>query len=439
MLDGNGSFFGSARGRVASRIPALVPLVLLAACSVYDEKLIDLDASSSGSGESDGGGDQGATGSAGAGGGAGTAGTAGVAGTAGNTGAGGTAGGAGADAGDDLLDGGELLEDGCVPEICDGEDNDCDGETDEEAAGDMCDLPNGESACVNGDCALTKCLDLYGDCDGEDANGCETPLDTPDDCGFCDTVCARDNAVADCGGGICGISSCNTGFENCDGDLTNGCERDLNDGPCPAVFPYTPGNFDPAVLDRASAPQVTLDCAAVYDSSDPTSFDQWCGQPAPPVSVSTASDPPVVILTLLSFSVTSAGSLTIVGDKPVILAVFGPAVIDGLIDASASGSTPGPGGNLSCGSAAGENGGGDNSNGGSGGGGGGFGTAGGRGGDQTLNANGGSGGATRGSDTLVPLWGGCPGGRGGGCSTSGGGGGGAIQVSAAGELTVTGN
>ena len=73
----------------------------------------------------------------------------------------------------------------------------------------------------------------------------------------------------------------------------------------------------------------------------------------------------------------------------------------------------------------------------SGGGGGGGGTNGGAG-NLGLGGTGGTGGNSRANASLVPLYGGCPGGDSAGyaCTTSGGGGGGAVQISAAGTLTI---
>jgi hypothetical protein len=42
-------------------------------------------------------------------------------------------------------------------------------------------------------------------------------------------------------------------------------------------------------------------------------------------------------------SLTVSGTLTVVGDRPLILAVYGDATIDGGVRANGSGATPGPG------------------------------------------------------------------------------------------------
>jgi hypothetical protein len=94
---------------------------------------------------------------------------------------------------------------GCVPsndgiEICDLEDNDCDGRVDELGTDliDACEPPDGAtvSACANGVCVLA-CLrgrvDVNGDLDDEESDGCECISDGVE---WCDD---RDN---DCNGAI---------------------------------------------------------------------------------------------------------------------------------------------------------------------------------------------------------------------------------------------
>jgi hypothetical protein len=236
--------------------------------------------------------------------------------------------------------------------------------------------------------------------------------------------------------------ACETSIVECEDD-DNCCPSTCtasNDNDCYTHFLYDPSNFDPDYLGPGSTPQaILLDCDAIFDSGGTPSFEEWCGQPEPSIVVDELSDPEVVILTFTNFGITDVGSLKLVGERPVILAVFGDGTINGIIDVSADENTPGAGGNHSCGSSAGDNGVGSYVSGSSGGGGGGYGTSGGMGGNQTAwKFSGGSGGDTRGSETLIPLLGGCPGGRGGGCYTKSAAGGGAIQISAAGTLTITG-
>ena len=138
--------------------------------------------------------------------------------------------------------------------------------------GTTCALPNATPTCTSSTCHVASCAANFADCDGNPANGCE--IDTRSStshCGVCGRACATGQVcssgrctiscggstptpcggvcvntasdLANCGG--CGVScptranaaractssscgfTCNTGFGDCDGNATNGCERDL--------------------------------------------------------------------------------------------------------------------------------------------------------------------------------------------------------------------
>ena len=91
-----------------------------------------------------------------------------------------------------------------------------------------CARANATATCATGACAISSCNGGYGNCDNQDANGCEQQLNTLTHCGGCNTPCARNNATATCATGSCAISSCNGGYGNCDGQDANGCEQQLN-------------------------------------------------------------------------------------------------------------------------------------------------------------------------------------------------------------------
>ncbi|QSQ14199.1 hypothetical protein [Myxococcus landrumensis] len=65
----------------------------------------------------------------------------------------------------------------------------------------------------------------FADCDGNPANGCEKDLFSDEaNCGACGTVCAgAPSAQAVCGAGTCGLG-CGVGRFDCDGNPANGCE-----------------------------------------------------------------------------------------------------------------------------------------------------------------------------------------------------------------------
>ncbi|MCB9633946.1 MAG: hypothetical protein H6721_17645 [Sandaracinus sp.] len=103
------------------------------------------------------------------------------------------------------------------------------------ACGNRCTLgPNARSVrCSDGACTTTSCRIGYDDCDGDAANGCETNIfaDTAN-CGACGEVCvATPGTNVDamrCDTLDCDIASCNPGFEDCNGDVGDGCERDIS-------------------------------------------------------------------------------------------------------------------------------------------------------------------------------------------------------------------
>ncbi|MCD6498938.1 MAG: DUF4114 domain-containing protein [Deltaproteobacteria bacterium] len=165
----------------------------------------------------------------------------------------------------DMSDGCEYA---CMPsnggqELCDGLDNDCDGETDEDfdlmndesncgSCGTACALTNADSECQEGHCRLTRCHDGFLDLDQDENDGCEYAcvatnggveicdgldndcngsiddnVDTssnPANCGSCGHVCSAPNATMDCVLGSCVLISCKPGYVNLDNAPGNGCE-----------------------------------------------------------------------------------------------------------------------------------------------------------------------------------------------------------------------
>ncbi len=98
--------------------------------------------------------------------------------------------------------------------------------------GIKCSLPNATAACTNGMCTIAACTAGFADCDHNATNGCEVNINgDANNCGGCGSVCKLPNATANCAGGICGVSSCNAGYQNCNNAAADGCEVNTNGDP----------------------------------------------------------------------------------------------------------------------------------------------------------------------------------------------------------------
>lgn len=133
---------------------------------------------------------------------------------------------------------GDVGTPGATPESCDGHDNDCDGNFDE-GLGSLgscgatgvgeCEL--GDLTCVGGTptCVgavgptLELCDGLDQDCDGNNTNGFNLQTD-PRNCGTCNRVCDLPFAVEGCGAGNCTVAGCEPNHWNVNATATDGCE-----------------------------------------------------------------------------------------------------------------------------------------------------------------------------------------------------------------------
>lgn len=330
-----------------------------------------------------------------------------------------------------------------------------------------------EQKCDEGDVCVAKshgvtCIDSHDASKLGDWNGDIGALDTkyrvkdgdvlPADAGSAGTT-GRDSGRDMDSGPISGSGGHGGGGSGGDGGRQpdSGPSQDAGDsgpmsqpdsGTVAGEFPYVPSNVDleaTAITDLTPVP-VTLNCDdPTFDSSTMT-FPSWCDAVPPTAVIDQDTGHNAAVLVMKSLTLGSLSTLHLIGDKPVILLVYGDANIDGIIDASAHGATPGPGGERDCTTGTGA----DGTDGSGlyvssdGAGGGGFGSVGGTGaasnGMSTLNAGGG----VEGNLTLVPLRGGCRGGhggkKGGGSSEAPpGAGGGALQISAAGHINISGS
>jgi hypothetical protein len=128
-----------------------------------------------------------------------------------------------------------------------------------------CAVANGEATCSAGACGFVGCSPGFGDCDGDIAtNGCERPLDSLTSCGGCDVPCALPDGETTCNGGVCALTGCGNGFDDCDGDASNGCEAPLDTladcGGCGA--PCASASCSGGVCSSASCAAFLADCDA---------------------------------------------------------------------------------------------------------------------------------------------------------------------------------
>jgi hypothetical protein len=91
-------------------------------------------------------------------------------------------------------------------------------------------LPNALGLCAQGSCYVSSCNTGFEDCDNSAANGCEGELaKDPNNCGLCNNVCpVLPGAEPKCTNGTCNPNLfCVSGYGNCDGNVANGCETML--------------------------------------------------------------------------------------------------------------------------------------------------------------------------------------------------------------------
>ncbi|MEY4582487.1 MAG: hypothetical protein RL701_7190, partial [Pseudomonadota bacterium] len=129
----------------------------------------------------------------------------------------------------------------CSAVVCAAGRGDCDGNAQNECETNLNDLAHcggcdvkcpvpahaNSAKCGNGRCGVGGCHDGFADCDKDPKNGCEVDLNTQNDCGACDVVCARGNATARCENRQCKLISCNGGRADCNANEADGCEVDL--------------------------------------------------------------------------------------------------------------------------------------------------------------------------------------------------------------------
>ncbi len=91
--------------------------------------------------------------------------------------------------------------------------------------GRTCGLANATARCAASACTVAACDTGFGDCNGAASDGCEVDLRSRvAHCGTCGRVCTYANASGVCGGGTCAMGACNAGFSDCNYNPADGCE-----------------------------------------------------------------------------------------------------------------------------------------------------------------------------------------------------------------------
>jgi hypothetical protein len=170
---------------------------------------------------------------------------------------------------------------GCLSyEICNGIDDNCDGNIDEGASA-SCSLPHAVSSCVAGACAVASCTTGFADCDLQAADGCEADMTAPSTCGTCTNNCAEPNTVPACSANTCKVASCSAGYADCNpASPYDGCETHTaadvsNCGNCGNVcsFPNASPLCNNGSCAQGPCNQGFADCSAAAGCETATGSD----------------------------------------------------------------------------------------------------------------------------------------------------------------------
>ena len=167
---------------------------------------------------------------------------------------------------------GKCVVSGCTPPMADCDNNPASCETNTDTSlqhcgfcNNPCTLAHATASCSAGKCAVASCTAGWANCDGNDANGCETQLNTTTNCKSCGDTCSGGPNVisASCGPTAC-IVFCTPGFSNCNGSASDGCEAQLATDPlhCGSCAKNCSTGAPAGTQPGCSAGQCTYNCSA---------------------------------------------------------------------------------------------------------------------------------------------------------------------------------
>ena len=133
------------------------------------------------------------------------------------------------------------------------------------ACGNSCPMgPNFTATCTGESCA-GSCNAGFANCDGEMATGCEQSLIDPEHCGACGNACGATELCASSGGAPSCVSSCSPGQTECDGACIDTDSSPVHCGGCGNACPSSPPGATGSMCSGGTCRPI---CRAGFDDCD---------------------------------------------------------------------------------------------------------------------------------------------------------------------------